>query len=204
MSGQAGKINAKLKLALEFGPVLLFFVGFKFFKDKTYHIGNTDYSGFVVMTAIFVVLIAVSTALLWKLTGKLSKMQLMTLILVVVMGGATVWFNDSHFIKMKPTLLYLFFAGILGFGLMRGKSYLALVMEEAIPMQHEGWMILTRRLALMFAVLAMANEVIWRTQSEKTWVILETFAMPAALFLFLMANFMALQRFLIEEPKDEA
>ena len=64
-------------------------------------------------------------------------------------------------------------------------------------------MILTRRLALMFAALAVANEVIWRTQSEATWVVLETFAMPAALFLFLMANFMALQRYLIEEPEDE-
>lgn len=65
-------------------------------------------------------------------------------------------------------------------------------------------MILTRRLAMMFAALAIANEVIWRTQSEKVWVILETFAMPAALFLFLMLNFMALQRFLIEdEPGKE-
>ena len=70
-------------------------------------------------------------------------------------------------------------------------------------MKPEGWMILTRRLALMFAALAVANEVIWRTQSEATWVVLETFAMPAALFLFLMANFMALQRYLIEEPEDE-
>lgn len=194
MSGQAGKINAKLKLALEFGPVLLFFVGFKFFKDKTYHIGNTDYSGFVVMTAIFVVLIAVSTALLWKLTGKLSKMQLMTLILVVVMGGATVWFNDSHFIKMKPTLLYLFFAGILGFGLMRGKSYLALVMEEAIPMQHEGWMILTRRLALFFVALAVANEAIWRTMSDSAWVNFKTFGLPLAMFAFFMMQARVLEQ----------
>ena len=65
-------------------------------------------------------------------------------------------------------------------------------------------MILTRRLAVMFAGLAGANEIIWRTQSEETWVILETFAMPAALFLFLMANFMALQRYFIEEPTDES
>mgnify|MGYP002367434511 CR=1 FL=1 len=64
-------------------------------------------------------------------------------------------------------------------------------------------MILTRRLTAMFAGLAVANEIIWRTQPEETWVILETFAMPAALFLFLMANFMVLQRYFIEEPKDE-
>lgn len=64
-------------------------------------------------------------------------------------------------------------------------------------------MILTRRLAAMFAGLAVANEIIWRTQSEETWVILETFAMPAVLFVFLMANFMSLQRYLLEEPNDE-
>ena len=71
-------------------------------------------------------------------------------------------------------------------------------------MKPEGWMILTRRLTAMFAALAVANEVIWRTQSTELWVKLETFAMPAALFLFLMLQIMALQRFIIEEPEDKA
>ena len=65
-------------------------------------------------------------------------------------------------------------------------------------------MILTRRLTAMFAALAIANEVIWRTLSTDLWVTLETFAMPTALFLFLMVNFMLLQPYLIEEPKDES
>lgn len=60
-------------------------------------------------------------------------------------------------------------------------------------------MILTRRLTVMFAALAIANEIIWRTQSTELWVKLETFAMPAALFLFLMVNFMALQKHMIDE-----
>lgn len=64
-------------------------------------------------------------------------------------------------------------------------------------------MILTRRLAAMFAALAIANEIIWRTQSTELWVKLETFAMPAALFLFLMLNFMALQRFMIDPDAEE-
>lgn len=101
-------------------------------------------------------------------------------VMVVFFGGLTAWFNDATFFKMKTTFVYGTFAVILGAGLARGKSLLQWVMAEALPMKPEGWMILTRRLALMFAVLAMANEVIWRTQSEKTWVILETFAMPAA------------------------
>ena len=104
---------------------------------------------------------------------------------------------------MKTTIVYGCFAVLLGAGLLRGKSLLQWVMSEALPMKPEGWMILTRRLMIMFAALAIANEVIWRTQSTELWVKLETFAMPAALFLFLMANFMLLQKYMIEEPKDE-
>ena len=81
------KLNPMLKLGLELGPIVLFFAGFRFFKDRSFHILGTDYSGFIVMTAIFVAMIIASTALVWKLTGTLSKMQLMTLVLVVVMGG---------------------------------------------------------------------------------------------------------------------
>ncbi len=72
-------------------------------------------------------------------------MQVMTLVLVVVFGGLTVWLNDERFFKMKPTIIYLLFAGILGFGLLRGQSYLQMVMSEVLPMEPEGWMILTRR-----------------------------------------------------------
>jgi intracellular septation protein len=200
----ASKIDPKLKLALELGPIVLFFAGFRFFKDKTFHILNTDYSGFIVMTAIFILLIVASTALLWKLTGTLSKMQLMTLVLVVVMGGLSVWLNDERFIKMKPTLLYIAFGGVLGFGLLRRQSYLKLVMEEALPLLPEGWMILTRRLCAFFFGLAVANEVVWRNFSTEAWVNFKTFGLTLALFAFFMTQGGVLQRFAIEEkPKDE-
>ena len=94
---------------------------------------------------------------------------------------------------------------MLGFGLLRGRSYLQFILSEALPMQPEGWMILTRRLTLAFAVLAVANEVIWRTQSTELWVKLETFAFPIALFLFLMLQIGALSRYVIEPetpPED--
>jgi intracellular septation protein len=76
-------------------------------------------------------------------------------------------------------------------------------MGELLPMRHEGWMILTRRLCAMFAALAVANEVIWRTQSTELWVTLETFAFPAVLVLFLWLQIMALNRFLIEDKAAE-
>lgn len=197
------KINPILKQALELGPTILFFLIYMRIKDQTYTLGATEYSGFIVAALILVPILLVATLILWLLTGTISRMQLFVGVMVIFFGGLTAWFNDATFFKMKTTFVYGTFAAILGAGLLRGRSLLQWVMAEALPMKPEGWMILTRRLALMFAALAVANEVIWRSMSEETWVILETFAMPAALFLFLMANFMALQKYLIEEPTDE-
>lgn len=196
------KINPMLKLALELGPILLFFIGFSRMKDQTFHLLGKDYSGFIVMTAVFIALIIAATGLLWALTGRLSKMQLMTLVLVVVMGGLSVWLNDERFIKMKPTLLYLAFGGILGFGLLRGQSYLSAVMEEALPMQAEGWMILTRRLTAFFFGLAVANEAVWRLMSTEAWVNFKTFGLTAALFLFFLSQAKVLERYGLPEDKN--
>lgn len=197
------KINPMLKLALELGPILLFFAGFRFFKDRTFHILGHDYSGFIVMTAVFVAVIALSTFVLWRLTGHLSKMQMMTLVLVVVMGGLSVWLNDERFIKMKPTLLYLAFGGTLAFGLWRGQSYLKLVIEEALPLQTEGWMIITRRLCAFFFALAVTNELVWRSFSTEAWVNFKTFGLPAALFLFFLTQAKVFERFALPTPPPE-
>ena len=182
------KINPWLKIGLELGPVLAFFLAFARMKDQTFTIGGTAYDGFIVATAAFIPLMIASTLILWRLTGRLAPMQIVTLVLVVVFGGLSVWFNDKHFFKMKPTIIYLLFAGVLGWGLMRGKSYLALVMEEVMPLTHEGWMILTRRLTAFFLVLAVLNEVIWRTMSDQAWVNFKTFGLTAAVFAFFMAQ----------------
>lgn len=197
------KINPILKQVLELGPTILFFLIYMRIKDQTYTLGATEYSGFIVAALILVPILLVATLILWLLTGTVSRMQLFVGVMVIFFGGLTAWFNDESFFKMKTTIVYGTFAVILGAGLLRGRSMLQWVMADALPMKPEGWMILTRRLMLMFAALAVANEAIWRTQSTELWVKLETFAMPAALFLFLMGNFMALQKYMIEEPKDE-
>lgn len=182
------KINGWLKFGLEFGPILAFFLAFGRLKDQTVSIGGTEYGGFVIATALFVPLLVATTLVLWRLTGRLSPMQVVTLVLVILFGGLSVWLNDPRFFKMKPTLIYLLFAGVLGFGLMRGQSYLALVMDQAMPLKAEGWMILTRRVAGFFLALAVANEAIWRTQSDQAWVNFKTFGLPLAIFLFFMSQ----------------
>ncbi|MFC3087879.1 inner membrane-spanning protein YciB [Tabrizicola soli] len=197
------KINPVLKQVLELGPTLVFFAIYMWIKDESYAIAGTEYSGFIVAAVVLVPLLLASIAALWWLTGTLSRMQIFVAFMVVFFGGLTAWFNDESFFKMKTTIVYGTFALILGAGLMRGTSLLQWVMAEALPMKPEGWMILTRRLALMFAALAIANEAIWRTQSTELWVKLETFGMPVALFLFLMANFAMLQTHMDEPPEDK-
>lgn len=200
----AGKtINPVLKQVLELGPTLVFFAIYTWIKDDKFLIGGTEYSGFIVAALVLVPILLVSIAALWWLTGQLSRMQIFVGVMVIFFGGLTAWFNDESFFKMKTSIVYGTFATILTVGLLRGRSYLQWVMAEALPMMPEGWMILTRRLAMMFAALAVANEVIWRTQSTELWVKLETFGMPVALFLFLMLQITMLNRYMIEAPDEK-
>ena len=195
--------DKRLKAALEYGPLVLFILGYWYVKDRSFTFGGQSYSGFIVVTAAFVLVFAVSILALWRLTGRLSPMQIVTLVVVLFMGGLSVWFNDEHFFKMKPTLIYAFFAGALGVGLLQGKSYLRLVMEEALPLQPEGWMILTRRIAVFFVVLAVVNEVVWRNFSTETWVWFKAVGLTAAMFLFLLTQARVLTRYGIETPDEK-
>lgn len=192
-------INPLVKSALEFGPTILFFIAYTWLKDQSFTIGGQTYSGFIIVTAAFVPILLASIYLLWKLSGQISRMQVVTAFLVIVFGGLTVWFNDEQFFKMKTTIVYGLFAIILGVGLLLKRSWLEYVMGEILKMQHEGWMILTKRLAAAFAALAFLNEIIWRTMSTDTWVAIETFGFPILLFVFLWSQIVMLQHYLIED-----
>jgi intracellular septation protein len=178
------QVSNGLKSALEFGPVALFFIAYIWLKDEVFQFDGTEYGGFIIVTAGFVPLMILSTLALWKLTGTLSKMQIFTVVLVTGFGGLSVWQNDKSFLQMKPTILYLLFAAILGFGLLRKQSYLQYMMGEMMPLQDRGWMILTQRMALLFLALAVLNELIWRNMSEETWVYFKTFGLPMGIFSF--------------------
>ncbi|WP_341212058.1 inner membrane-spanning protein YciB [uncultured Limimaricola sp.] len=194
-------ISPWLKQALELGPTLAFFLVYLKLKEESFMIAGTEYSGFILATLIFIPILLAAMAALWALTGSLSRMQVFTAFMVIFFGGLTAWFNDERFFMMKTTIVYGLFAAILVTGLVLRKSWLEWVMGEALPMRHEGWLLLTRRLAMMFAALAVANEFIWRTQSEELWVKLETFAFPAALFVFLWLQIAALQPYMIESKE---
>ena len=196
------KINPITKLALEMGPIILFFVLYLRLRDRTFDIGGTEYSGFIIVTAVFVPLIALSTFILYRLTGRIAKMQIATLVLVVIFGGLTIWFNDERFFKMKPTMIYVLFGGVLAFGLLRGQSYLKYMMEEVMPLEDEGWMKLTQRITAFFFGLAILNELIWRNMSTDAWVNFKTFGLTAAVFVFFMTQGGLLAKYSIEKDDE--
>ncbi len=196
-------INPIWRQVLELGPTLLFFIIYLRIKEDTFVIAGTEYSGFIVSALILVPILLVAMGILWLQTGKLSRLQIFTALMVIVFGGLTAWFNDERFFKMKTTLVYGLFALLLGIGLLRGQSYLSFVMNELMPMRHEGWMILTRRLCAGFTALAIGNEIVWRTMSTDAWVKIETFGFPILLMVYLMWNFTMLQGYLIDEKSGD-
>ncbi|WP_425043549.1 inner membrane-spanning protein YciB [Primorskyibacter sp. S87] len=195
-------INPILKQILELGPTVAFFLIYLRLRDEVFLFGGTEYSGFIVATIVFVPILLAAMGILWLLTGKLSRLQIFTAFMVVFFGGLTAWFNDERFFKMKTTIVYGLFSGLLGLGLLQGRSYLAYVMGELVPMENEGWMILTRRLCAGFAALALANEFVWRTMSTDLWVKIETFGFPLLLFAFLWWQIVALQKYMADPGQD--
>ncbi len=193
------RISPGIKALLEYGPLAVFFTAYMLLRKHSFLIGGEEYNGFIAATALFIPVLAIATLLQWRLAGRISKMQIITLVLVVLFGGMSVWFNDERFFKMKPTMIYLIFAALLGFGLWRGESYLEAVMGENLPLRREGWMILTRRLLLFFLALALFNEVVWRNFSTPTWVTFKTFGLTIGTFAFFMAQVGLFGKYAVEE-----
>jgi intracellular septation protein len=178
-----------LKQALEYGPLLLFLAIYLYLRDRTVTLGGTDYSGFVVAVVAFVPLQALSTWALKRVTGRVSRMQLVTLGLVVVLGLGTALFNDERVFKMKSTFIFGLFGVLLFIGLWRGQSWLAYVLDQALPLSDEGWMILTKRMAWFFLAFAAMNEAVWRNVSTDTYVLWDTFGQMIVMFVFLISNY---------------
>ncbi len=198
------KVNPMVKMALELGPIVIFFIAYGRMKDKVFLFNGEEYQGFIAVTAIFVPLLMLTTFILYKLSGRISVMQILTLVLVIVFGGLGIYFNDERFFKMKPTMIYLLFGGMLGFGILRGQSYLKLAMDGAMPMNDAGWMILTKRFCAFFFGLAILNEVIWRNFSTDTWVNFKTFGLTIAIFGFVLTQGKLIQKYGTQTDSDEA
>jgi len=110
-------------------------------------------------------------------------------IMVVILGGITIWLHDETFIKMKPTLYYTLVAGLLGFGLMTGRPLLKSVLGSTYPgLDASGWRKLTLNWALFFAFMAVLNEAVWRNSTTDFWVGFKLWGAIPLTFLFAFAN----------------
>lgn len=196
------KINPVLKLVLEIGPIVVFFLTYQMAPvPEGLGTAERQLEQILFSTMVFIPTILISLAVSWFLTRKLPRMAVITAVVVVIFGGLTLILRDDTFVKMKPTILYTLFAGILGFGLMRGQSYLRYLMDELIPLQHEGWMKFTARFVIFYLFLAVLNEIVWRVWGTDIWVNFRTFVLPAANFAFIMAQLPLFQRYAVPEAE---
>ena len=191
-SAMPEKKNGSLNFALDFGPLLVFFLAYKFGGSDT-----DPTQGPLVGTAVFMVAIAIAVVVSkWKL-GRVSPMLWLSAVLVVGFGSLTLWFRDPKFIQIKPTLIYVFFAVLLIGGVLRGKAMLKYVLEAAYAgLSDEGWRKLSLNWGLFFLVLAGLNEIFRRPEwfSFDTWLLIKVWGVTAATFLFAMANIPMLMR----------
>ena len=171
-----------LKLTLDFGPLLVFFVANKF-------------GGVFTATAAFMVATAIAMAISWAKTRHIPAMLVFTGVIVLVFGGMTLWLQDDTFIKLKPTLIYGMFAAILGFGLATRRPTLKLVLGDALPALTDiGWTKLTRNWALFFVALMAANEIARHALTTDQWVNFKVWGVTAATMLFALAQAPLLSR----------
>jgi intracellular septation protein len=200
--------NALLKLVLEMGPLVAFFLSNSrpdLFRPLLAPVLPASLiegpqSGIFVATAVFMVAMLTSLVLTRTLVGKLPVMPLVSGVVVLVFGGLTLWLQDDLFIKLKPTIVNTLFGTVLLGGLALGRPLLPYVLDSVFQLTHEGWRKLTFRWGLFFLFLAVLNEVVWRMFSTDFWVAFKVWGVMPITIVFAMAQVGILQHY---ELKDE-
>jgi intracellular septation protein len=184
------KLNPLLKLTLDIGPLVLFFLA------------NSRF-GIFAATGAFMAAVVAALLVSYAMTRQWPIMPVVTAIVVVVFGGLTLALHDETFIKLKPTIIYALFGGILLGGYILKKPFLAILFDSMFQLTPEGWRKLTLRWALFFFALAVLNEAIWRTQSTDFWVNFKLFGFVPITFLFAALQYPLLMRHAAEPAAAE-
>jgi len=199
-------LNPFLKLALELGPLGVFFFANargEWLAEKVPALAGLGGPLFVA-TALFIVATLIALAVSLALTRRLPVMPFVTGIVVLVFGGLTLWLQDETFIKMKPTIVNALFGAVLLGGLAFGKSLLGYVFDSVFRLTAEGWRKLTFRWGLFFLVLAVLNEVVWRTASTDMWVSFKVFGIMPITFFFTLFQLPLINRHALPEEGTKA
>ncbi len=183
-------VNPFVRLFVELGPLVVFFV-------------SNGRWGIFAGTAAFMVAIVVSfVASLW-MERRVPAMPLVTAVVVLVFGGLTLFLHDELFIKLKPTIIYSLFAAILAFGLVTRRNFLQIVLGTVLQVDEEGWRKLTIRWAAFFVVMAVVNEVVWRSFSTDTWVSFKLFGFLPMVLAFSLAQMPLMNRHQLPDPEKQ-
>ncbi|WP_336070207.1 septation protein A [Nitratireductor rhodophyticola] len=196
------EINPILKLALELGPLMVFFFANsrgEWLVERFPALGNLGGPLFVA-TALFMAATAIALTVSWILTRTLPIMPLVSGVVVFVFGALTLYLHSEIFIKMKPTIVNTLFGAVLLGGLAFGKSLLGYVFDSAFKLDAEGWRKLTLRWGLFFIFLAVVNEVVWRMFSTDTWVAFKVWGIMPITILFTMSQMPLIMKHSLEEP----
>jgi intracellular septation protein len=185
------KLNPFVKLALDIGPLLLFFVA-------------NSRLGIFAGTAVFMVAIVAALGISYAMTRRWPIMPVVSAIIVLVFGGLTLVLHDETFIKVKPTIIYGLFALILGGGLLFGRSFIAIMFDQMFNLTPRGWRILTLRWALFFLAMAILNEIIWRAESTDFWVGFKAFGVIPLTMIFAVTQMPLIKRYHLELASLEA
>jgi intracellular septation protein len=195
------KLNPFLKLVLEIGPLILFFVanarGAKI--AASYPVIATLGGPIFFATATFIVATLVALVVSFAITRRLPLMPFVTAIIVVVFGGLTLWLKDDTFIKIKPTIIYCLFGGVLLGGLVFGRSLMGYVFDSVFHLTDEGWRKLTVRWGLFFFGLAILNEIVRHFATTDQWVTFKVFAILPLTFLFALMQVRLISRTSLED-----
>jgi intracellular septation protein len=205
------QLNPALKLVLDLGPLVLFFLANS--RPALFlplvspilpaDIATGERTGIFVATAVFMVAIVIAFVVSYVLTRHLPVMPLVTAIIVLVFGSLTLVLHDELFIKLKPTIIYLLFGAVLLGGLAFGKPLLGVVFDSVFHLTDEGWRKLTLRWALFFFALAVLNEIVWRTQTTDVWVSFKVFGVVPLTFLFGALQYPLLTKYAAPEKISE-
>ncbi len=184
-ASEAKPINPLLKLALEFGPLAIFFF-VNSYGDRWF--GVAEDRRIFVATGVFIAASLLALAASRIVMNHLPRMAIVNAVVVTVFGGLTLALDDAFFIKVKPTIVNTLFGCVLLGGLYFGRSLLALVLDSVLQLDEEGWRKLTLRWGLFFFVLAALNEVVWRTQTQDFWVAFKVWGVMPLTMIFALAQ----------------
>jgi intracellular septation protein len=211
MKAKKPQLNPVLKLGLDLGPLLLFFLANS--RPALFlplvspilpaDIGPDGRVGIFVATAVFMVAVVLALGVSYALTRHLPAMPLITAAIVLVFGSLTLLLHDEHFIKVKPTIIYVLFGVVLLSGLALGKPLLGMVFDSVFHLTEEGWRKLTLRWALFFFALAILNEIVWRSQSTDVWVNFKVFGVVPLTFVFAALQYPLLAKYAAPEKQEE-